>query len=586
MKTRPGLVILWLIVLSSLGLAPDMGWAQNRQQPVDPKANEGHGPGAPAGSPANWAVQAPASADVVFVVKDAAALRSNPTGRAIHDLVSRAGLLAGTRTSWDDLANRLGWVREEAFDHLLGGQFMIIVSGVAGNIGAEPASWALLSRVNEETDKRLFERLEAAPRRVAAGHQLLSVERGEYELAVHRPRAGEGGVGGGGPDGSRLIVLGPSKRPELFDRVLRALNDEPLIGESSLFMTAAAAGVKEVGDADAIVLVRLDVDDPKKAAQAGAWAANAAFALKTDDEGVSLRCSVSDPTAAEMLDGVGGPAIDLDASFTGALIAISEHRVANVALEPVAMVLAAVRMPAPLQQALTSGQMFVAVPSPAAPGVAVGLAVHMKDPYTLAPEGDAFMAGIVRLIEGAPGVGGPAPALDFAGVAPQAVRTVPVQAWGAFPELGWPEVWLSWAYAPSDAPGAAAANADPIKIAPADPARGWWVIGAAAGTADEAGAGPALARDIGAQLRAAAPAGENGRVLSQAVLRPAALARAVWPAVPDMGNWREVCSRVSLVRWRFDAGDGGRINGMVRVDLTPAPAGSPPVPPQGGGLAR
>jgi len=518
-----------------------------------------------------WAAGAPASADVVFVVRDAALLRKTPTGRAIHDLLSSAGLLGETRVSWDALATALGWTRDQAFDQLLGGQLMIVVSGVPGTPGAhEPVRWALLARVTEATDGRLIEKLAAAPRGAVAGHQLLSVEHGKYELAVHRPRAGA--------QGERVFVLGPRGRPELFDRLLRALADTPEPGEIPISATAAAASLDQLGEGNAIILVRVE---PSHAGEGKAaidpWAAHAALALKTDDAGVSLRCVVSDPTAAELLDiGAGGPAIDLDAAFAGALVVMAEHPATKASLEPgspLATVLAAVRMPEPLQRALASGQMIVVQPSPAPPGVAAGVAIRLHDPLGAAPAADAFMAGIVRLIEGEHRPEGAAPGMDFAGVAPRAVRTLPVAAWSAFPEFDWPELWVSWAFAPADDAGGGQKHADPIN--PAAPEPGWWVMAASGGKPDESGAGPGLAVDIIAQLRAAAPTNEPGRVLSQAVIRPAALARAVWPTVPDLGNWREVLGRVALVRWRFDAAGGGRITGTLRVDLTPAADDTP-----------
>jgi hypothetical protein len=295
---------------------------------------------------------------------------------------------------------------------------------------------------------------------------------------------------------------------------------------------------------------------------------------------------VSDPTAASLLNSeAGGPAIDLDAAFTGALIATAEHRLAKAAFEPdspLTELLAKVRMPEPLQRSLATGQMFVAQASPAPPGVAMGLAIHMNDPMGAARDADAFMAGLVRLIEGEPQGGKLAP-IDFAGVAPRAVRTVPVDAWSSFPWLAWPEAWVSWSFELSPA-SSALKPADPINGNGAG-APGWWVIGVAGGKAEEVGAGRALANDIVAQLHAAAPPDERGRVLSQGVVRPAALAKAIWPGVPDLGSWREVFGRVSVVRWRFDAADGGRIDGTVRVDLTSlAPVQSAPAP--AGGTAR
>lgn len=544
MMTRPGFVILTL--LSTLAALVAVN-ARAQNDPARP-------PPAPA-----WAMQAPGSADVVVEVRDAAKLRGTPIGRALNDLISRAGLLGDTRRSWDELAKTLGWQREQAFDQLLGDRFMIVITGSIAKPGSGPARWAVLSRVSEATDRLLIEKLAAAPRQNAAGHQLLSVERGTYELAIHRPPPGQ--------PGDRVVVLGPRERPELFDQVLRQLNDSPAPGESGIFLTSAATTLKELGDADALILVRRELENPRDAkAAADPWAAHTAVAVRADDTGISLRCTLCDPTAADLLNSeAGGPAIDLDAAFTGALIATSEHQFATAAFEPdspLTEILAKVRLTEPLERALRPGQMFVVMPSPAPPGLAAGLALRVKDPMGVAREADAFMAGLVRHIEGEPRRDGGVQALDFAGVAPLAVRAIPVDAWGAFARLDWPELWLSWSYAISPARSG---------LEQRDPPRGWWVIGAAAGKSEEAGAGRALANDLVAQLHAAAPPDEHGRVLSQGVIRPAALAKAVWPGVPDLGSWREVFGRISLVRWRLDASDGGRMEGVVRVELTPAP---------------
>jgi hypothetical protein len=503
----------------------------------------------PQSGPSAWAGQAPTSADVVLVIKDAARLRATPAGTAMRDLLSRAGLLAGTRSSWDALATRLGLAREEAFDALVGGQVMIIVSGLsAAEQGAEPA-WAVLSRVDSATDQRLLERLDAAPRGEVAGHPLRSLEHGKYELAVHRSKDGQG---------PRVLVLGPRQRPELFDRVLRGVNDQPLAGETTLSMAPVAKAIEELGDADAIVLVRMDdAMTPGDAGAAPAWTAYAAISLSADDSGVSARCVMGDPGAEELLkDGAGGPSVNLDRAFPGALIAIVEHPPTKAALRqaPLAAVLAAVRMPDPLQQALASGQMVVMEPSAAAPGVSVGAALRLSDPMKVAPLADAFMVGVVQLLDpaqvaggGGAGAAGPG-AANFAGVAPRAMRSLSVPAWAGLSGLNWPSVWLSWAYTPDRAPG-------------------WWLIGAA-GEAQTGPSGREQSGQMVAKLREGAlEADAPGRVLSQAVVRPAALARAISPAVPDLGNWREVLSRVDEIRWNFDIGHGGRIDGVVRVNL-------------------
>jgi hypothetical protein len=559
--TRPGFVIVWLVL--ALVSAPARRVLAQAPAPVDVRAPD---------SCSAWAQQAPASADVVVVIENAAKLRATPVGLVLRDLVSRAGLLAETRTSWEALAKTLGWTRDETFDRLIGSRVMVVVSGVTGDDpAAPPAQWAVLSRVDKTTEARLVERLKAAPRGVAAGHQLLTVEHGSYELAIEQARPGA-------KEASPVMVLGPRDRHELFDRVLRALDDAPAPGELALSSTGASASLDDIGGGDAIVLVRMDPSAQANAkAAADAWSAHAALALRADDAGLGVRCVVCDPSAGHLLDaggpggvgGAGGPAIDLDANFTGALVVVVEHPSMKDSLKPgapLATALAAVRMPEPLQRALAGGQMVLVRSCAEPPGIAAGVGVRLADPTAAVIDADAFMAGLVNLIEGPRRPDGGAQAVNFAGVAPRAMRTVRIDAWSGLPGINWPPVWMCWSLAPGEA-------IDQPEAAAAGP--GWWVVGAAGGQPGEVGAGPDLASELVAQLRAGAPANEAGRVLSQGVVRPAALARAVWPGVPDIVDWREALGRVDLVRWRFDAADGMRISGTVRVDVSPAGAAAP-----------
>src|SRR5438477_394605 len=81
---------------------------------------------------------------------------------------------------------------------LLGERVVVATRG-----GARGRTWAILSEVAPETERRLFDRLQAAPRAIDAGHQILSIEKGAYELTSHA---------GTTRTSLRTIVLGPAGR--------------------------------------------------------------------------------------------------------------------------------------------------------------------------------------------------------------------------------------------------------------------------------------------------------------------------------------------------------------------------------------
>jgi len=220
------------------------------------------------------AARVPADTDMVLVVEKAAELRSSRVGEAaVRFLVDAAGM-GQTRASWTELASELGWSESEMFDRLLGERVVLVARGFG-----DPATarWALLSDVSTETDRRLKERLQASQRGIDNGHQILSIEKGKFELTSHiRARVkgddaepADGTVGGARwkhPQGDDVtIVLGPAGRSELFDEMVGVLARGTSDALASHEVVAAAA---KSGSPEILLLARLEILETAKPAAA------------------------------------------------------------------------------------------------------------------------------------------------------------------------------------------------------------------------------------------------------------------------------------------------------------------------------
>lgn len=155
----------------------------------------------------------PARADAIVVVNDAARLRATPAGRGLIRALEDSGSMVRTGRAWGELATRLGWTSERAFDEILGRRVTVVVRDGEAGAGHE---WALLTQVTRETERRLRERLSGVPRGCIAGLVVLGVEDGAYEIAVGAPSAGATGP-------LVTVLLGP-RQSRLFDELAPALN--------------------------------------------------------------------------------------------------------------------------------------------------------------------------------------------------------------------------------------------------------------------------------------------------------------------------------------------------------------------------
>lgn len=196
------------------------------------------------------AAMAPADLDMLICVQDAGELRRSEMGGAAGAMVELALGEGETARAWTALAEQLGWSREEAFDRLLGSRVALVVRGLPTEEQPEFGSWALLSEVSLDTEKRLRERLRVAPRAIVAGHTVLSVEGGAYELTAER-RAKHA-----------TLILAPSDRNALFDELIPLLAKGPA---TPLSATTEFAEVRALGGGQMLFFARSPEGD-------GSWA--------------------------------------------------------------------------------------------------------------------------------------------------------------------------------------------------------------------------------------------------------------------------------------------------------------------------
>lgn len=300
--TAVGLTLGLLAVAGHPNVAPAIGAGRSIQAPGPEAAAEHFAP------------------DLLLVVTEGSAVRDSGLGRAVHDLLGAIGSDEPAGAGWQALADELGYSHEDLFDRLLGGGFALALvqpatrpaqSADAGSTqpdrGAPPAApgrwhWALVAHISPETFQRLRERLRPAPRSVIGESQVLSLERGRYELAARpirseigaRPQGAERAgrepaqaiargsrrTVRGEPDARTVeIVLAPVDRSAVFDRLVRARS--PLTGGGTSRLNA----VTPSGPTDRLSELRAMVADPAPVAGAERGGAGAGV----DETGPTVR---------------------------------------------------------------------------------------------------------------------------------------------------------------------------------------------------------------------------------------------------------------------------------------------------------
>ncbi len=181
----------------------------------------------------------PANVDALVVLDRACVARQTPAGREIVRIVDALVNRGSVDGAWTELAAHLGRTREQAFDELLGRRVAVMTRR---GPGGEPA-WAVMTVVPLETERRLRERLDVAPRKIVAGHAVMSVEHGQFELTSERT------------DKWATLLLAPASSPALFDEIVPTLASGPA---APLSADPRFASLASLGDGELLVFVNQD----------------------------------------------------------------------------------------------------------------------------------------------------------------------------------------------------------------------------------------------------------------------------------------------------------------------------------------
>ncbi len=442
------------LAITALGLGVvGLIWSGQTQAPQ----RSGTPPLAPAAHPIK-AIDAvaglPSTLDMIVVVDRAAELRASPVGQGVLRFLDDSGSLKDMADAWTALSNQLGWSEREAFDRLLGSR-VVLASRAQGE---NDRRWAILSDVSADTERRLRERLRIAPRGISNGHQILSVENGAFELTTHRATPSPNPPGSRGTsqkpaDTDRFtLVFGPTGRGELLDELVAALSRggaaDPM--RASDAMDAAAA----MGPTNVLVMVSTkrpawsnfviltahqDMQQPDHAGRA--WSAG--VVVRDVDRQESLR-------NVELSD--SGP---FDTLAEGALAAVLQNAPlpdsGALGLSG-ASILSLLPIPETAKGLLTPRQ-AVAIRMLDDGRASCSLALHTTSTSRLATVMDSAVArGVETFEQRMRGSASPADLAgppDYAGLAPDAVRVLPLPATGVSPmnTLTSRPLVLSWVYA-------------------------------------------------------------------------------------------------------------------------------------------
>lgn len=547
----------------------------------------------------------PADADTVLLVQNATRLRASSVGRAALGAIADEGMLAPIAVEWVRFADELGWGEEEAFDKLLGRRVVFVSRNqTPAKPGLPDRVWVVLTDVSPEVYGRLRERLAAAPRAVALGHQVLSIERGRFELTGHRRPNRPA-------DRSVTLIIAPSEHRELFDQMLRSLGPD---AGPSIRDTPAFRRVRVLGDADVVLALRLDPPGGPGQASGADWKNFAIVSGRAGDGGGGVGNDGNDPRVWSLsmilrdqssAAALSATPLSSDAEFRllriCADLAIIQREDFVATISPLAT--PAVR--GALQSLALLGQVKTAMPEAARRLVSghQGVAMNVADPqhpvFTLAlqtSDRDALAAALDPAIadfllererRAAPGASNvrPAPPPNFAGFSPRALRVVPLSMPpGTDPlplVLGGP-VTAAWSY-----PGFAkldglvhprlAREGGGVEVGvggerEAAPRAGWWSLTLASPVDGEtAGA----ARPF-AEAFAADPAlGVMDRWLWLGGGHPARFERAIPALLAPSAGVRAGMHAVEDVELKISATDDGDLVGQFRLRLMPSPE---PVP--------
>jgi len=450
----------------------------------------------PGPDPLAWA---PADADAVLILRDAASARRTALGRAgAHAL---RGLLAGapqTSRAWSAFARTLGYDEDEAFDALLGKRFIVVARGIWSPQAAD--EWAVISEVDPLVERRIRERIASPPRELLFGMPVFALEQGRYSLLSDKSR------------GKSRIIIAPTASMALVRDLAKGIRRPG--GGDALAHTPPARRLRELGEADAMGWVRFPDE------VGGWWGGVARFEKASASAHLvtALRAPMAPPDAWSLNR--------WRAASRGAALLVVERLVTEDDAQTLGLSGVLDKALGALLPLLERGEAthlaMLAIPREGG-GVEVASAVRAERPRAIAAETDAFLArtatGLGHLASA------PSPGHDFGGMLPESARIVRIGDAGGKPAplLGAAPVTLRWRLHLDEEKGAA----------------GWWIAGVgdgAYGAMDEA------TRPI--------PAGPEDRPwLSYGVARPRLLLERFEatgpPAPPPLRGFE----RFTEIRW-------------------------------------
>jgi hypothetical protein len=452
------------------------------------------------------AAELPASCSMVIAVDGASDLRQSEPGRRLAEMLLDTPAAPALSSAWGVLASELGLGAEQAFDDLLGESVMVIFRGDP----PESGQWALVTRVSDRTQRRVVEALRPGAREIKGGLPILSMERGQFVMAM-RPA--------GDARGSGEVVFAPAASRELFAELCAYIGRAPR--EATLAQTPALVEARALERGSVLVLRRSAETEFALTARPDGAGWVSAFALRrlsakslppsrapwtAPDLGL-----LGEPTALAMVGDVG---LLRRASF---LLAPGTERDAPES-----------------DEAGRLGALWMLRARDVEPGLAsVTWGAEARDLTSAAAALDRRMAEALTAMTGPSSIRGP----DFGGRALGTVRTV---------STGQQAGSLAWAAIRGD-----------------DPRSGWLVVHRGG-----PGSSAALAvRRLGAALRAIRPEAEPaGPARLVGLLRPALLPD--WALSPELTSplTLRAAQGVSEIRWEVsDSGD--RLTGHAAVRL-------------------
>jgi hypothetical protein len=490
----------------------------------------------------------PATVEMVFAVNNAAKQRSSPAGQALVGMLEVSGTWTETMRAWEALARALDWTPERTFDELLGRRISLVARGLDAPGGPE---WAVLSAVSESAERRLRDRLRAAPRGAVVGLSVLSIEDGSFQFVVAPcfDAAARGETGS-------VILLAPRRCEALLDELAPALRggaapqspsgrpcDVVVVvkGERTLAVTATARD--DGWDATIVCAQNVLLENPGAAHQIRAWGDSSFRELEKGSLFAMMSVAMREP-AAFLPSGVAAWKKVL-AELAGGADAESRRTAVFI------------RGTAPAGAASADGRAFATVRRVSAEGVAgpaprgnlcVTVAAETRDAREAMVKGDLVMARFARLLmtaeeESAPG--GPQVQLEILDEGPRTLRIggsfsvhpdfeTPVErAFGDAAVLSWSTV---------ERPGRSA----------------WWI----ASMSSAEGAGAREARALTGQ-----EIGVAKKRLSIGMARPAALQRWIEAVQPGILGSMAGAQFIDSLRWDSWIRDDGRVEATINVRM-------------------